>query len=265
MAASVVNVERFRPYALDSERETIARRIVNHGHWVSERASTPDEADPRQHPLRYLLGVLFNQGIPWEQAWRAPRVLEDRLTANGSAPMTAEVLASIELETLEAAIRDPPALHRFPRTMAKWVQDAAVRVKTCYHGDAARLWAPDPGALEVISRFDEFNGIGQKKSAMAVNMLVRDYGVQISGWADIDVSYDVHVRRVFLRTGLAQEDTVEAIVSAARTLLPKYPGNLDLGAWDIGKNWCRPSNPDCETCPLASDCRRNLSVDVPRA
>ena len=50
--------------------------------------------------------------------------------------------------------------------------------------------------------------IGQKKGTMAVNILVRDYGVAITGTKeDIDASNDTHVRRVFVRSGLAVQST----------------------------------------------------------
>lgn len=187
------------------------------------------------------------------------------MLAAGYGSMTPTTLSSIDVDVLEKLIRLPPSLHRFPRKMAKWIRNAATQVETLYQGDAARIWSDGLGAHEVIRRFDRFEGIAQKKSTMATNILARDYEYPITGWADIDVSYDVHVRRVFLRSGLASRDSADAIVAAARELYPRYPGNLDLGAWDIGKNWCRPSNPQCGTCPLASDCPRLLDVRVPRS
>jgi endonuclease III len=57
-----------------------------------------------------------------------------------------------------------------------------------------------------------------------------------------DIAYDVHVRRVFLRTGLASRDEVTHMVVVARALNPERPGALDLPAWDVGRRWCRPTS-----------------------
>lgn len=71
-----------------------------------------------------------------------------------------------------------------------------------------------------------------------------------------DVAYDVHVRRVFRRAGLADRDTVDAVRAAARRLHPDRPGLLDLPTWFIGRQWCRPTDPDHDGCPLRDVCPR---------
>ena len=243
--------------------QAISMGIIGHSHKVLQEQGVPDEADPTKHPLRFLLGVILDQSMDWERAWRAPRILEDRLRAAGLGPLTSATLASLEPKKLAQIAGTPPKLHRFPEKMSDWIQKAAFTLNQAYDGDPAKIWTGAPRALEVMRRFDRFEGIGQKKSSMATNILARDYGVPISGWEDIDVSYDIHVRRVFLRTGLATKDTEDEIVAVARELNPQYPGDLDVGSWDIGKNWCRPSNPDCEQCPLESLCPKLTGVRVP--
>src|SRR2546422_5199644 len=105
---------------------------------------------------------------------------------------------------LKSAIARYPALARFNDDIAGWIISACKRLLEEYHGHAEEIWSGDKTARDIATRFDEFDGIGQKKSSMAVNILVRDYDIPISGGKEgIDISYDVHVRRVFLRTGLA--------------------------------------------------------------
>ena len=111
-------------------------------------------------------------------------------------------------------------------------------------------------AADLRHRFDDFPGIGQKKAAMAVEILERDLGVSLTDLSGSDIAYDVHVRRVFLRTGLAERDDVDHMVAVARTLYPQRPGALDNPAWDIGRRWCRANAPDCPTCPLVAACPR---------
>jgi endonuclease III len=155
---------------------------------------------------------------------------------------------------IENAVKGPPALHRFPQKYARWIVAAAERVLDQYGGDAGRIWDGNLTARQVHERLDVFRGIGQKKAAMAVEILERDLRVPISGMQGSDVAYDIHVRRVFLRTGLAQRDELDHIVSVARMLRPERPGELDQPAWLIGRQWCHAGTPDCAGCPLNIVC-----------
>jgi endonuclease III len=60
-----------------------------------------------------------------------------------------------------------------------------------------------------------------------------------------DVAVDVHVRRVFLRSGLVESDDPVSIILAARELWPDPPAALDSPAWNVGITWCRPTAPEC--------------------
>ena len=75
-----------------------------------------------------------------------------------------------------------------------------------YEGDAGLIWANEPRAAELQSRLRQFPGISQKKAAMAVEILERDLRVPVKAMEGSDIAFDVHVRRVFLRTGLAELD-----------------------------------------------------------
>ena len=65
-----------------------------------------------------------------------------------------------------------------------------------------------------------------------------------------------HVRRVFLRTGFADQDSMEHMVEVARAVHPERPGALDDPSWRIGKNRCHPRDPDCPNCVLQVPCAR---------
>ena len=68
-------------------------------------------------------------------------------------------------------------------------------------------------------RLENFPGIAQKKAAMAVEILARTLGVPLRELNGSDIAYDVHVRRVFLRTGLASRDEVTHMVAACARLI----------------------------------------------
>jgi len=98
------------------------------------------------------------------------------------------------------------------------------------------IWANRPASAEVIYRFLEFRGVGPKIATMAANGLARHLKIPFSDYFSIDVSADVHVRRVFARLGLTgRGDTIEAVIYRARVLHPEFPGLLDLPAWEIGR------------------------------
>lgn len=147
-------------------------------------------------------------------------------------------------------------LHRFVNTVPAWVVSAAQRVVAEYDGNAERIWGDRPTAAKLRDRLRRFSGIEQKKSAMAVELLERNLSVPLDDLTGSDVAYDVHLRRIFLRTGIADRDDAVTMVAAARVLHPVRPGALDMPAWDIGRRWCRPIEPDCPACPLLTACPR---------
>lgn len=201
-------------------------------------------------PEAFLIGVLFTQGIPAERAWAGPWLLRERL-----GHFDLDRLAR-EPGAVEDAVAAPPALHRFIRTLPGWITGTAERLLDHYDGDAASIWAPGRSVAEVTQRLHEFPGIGPKKATMAVEILRRHFGVALTGVEDGSVAYDVHVRRVFLRTGLVDVDTPDAIRAAAAAVCPGDPGTLDLATWLVGRTWCRPSAPQCDVCRLARVCPR---------
>ena len=201
----------------------------------------------------FLIGVLFTQGIPAERAWSAPYRLLERL-----GTLDPEYLAEHEAEVAEAVQR-PPMLHRFKNTLPRWISSAGRKLAVEYGGDAARIWPDGSHVLEVTERLSAFPGIGRKKAVMATEILVRHFGVALRGREYGQVAYDVQVRRVFLRSGLADEDTVAAIEAAATAASPQAPGRLDLAAWLIGRTWCRPNRPLCDACRLGQVCPRRVA------
>jgi endonuclease III len=115
---------------------------------------------------------------------------------------------------------------------------------------------------DVVERLTEFEGIGRKKAVMAVQILHRHFGVPFEDLESGQVAYDVQVRRVFLRSGLVDEDSPAAIEAAAAEFCPASPGTLDLPAWLIGRETCRPRDPDCDRCRLGSVCPRRVWLDA---
>jgi uncharacterized HhH-GPD family protein len=203
-------------------------------------------------PFAFLLGVIFDQGIAAERAWAAPYELKKRL-----GHLDPALIAAGE-DRVRAAVAQPPMLHRFIEIVPSWVAQAGQIVVRKYGGDAAAIWNDNPTSRELFDRLDAFPGIGQKKAAMAVEILERDLGVPVRELSGGDIAYDVHVRRVFLRTGMAERDDLDHMRDVARAAHPERPGALDFPAWLIGRQWCHAGHPDCGTCPITHACPKLL-------
>jgi len=205
----------------------------------------------------FLLGILFTQGIPAERAWAGPWVLRERL-----GTLDLEYLASHPDAVCEAVQR-PPMLHRFKETLPRWITSAAVRLLEEYAGDASNVWPSGSHVVEVTERLVAFDGIGRKKAVMGAEILMRHFGVNLLGRECGQVAYDVQVRRVFLRSAIAEVDSVDAIERAAAEAYPEAPGTLDLAAWLVGRDWCRPKHPLCDECRLGAVCARRTHITPP--
>lgn len=201
--------------------------------------------------LAFVLAVLYDQGIKAERAWEIPYLLKSKL-----GYFDVNKIAETDENYLINLFNKSPKLHRFPATMAKRTIAACKLIVRKYNGKPENIWNDSPRSDDLQRRFEEFNGIGQKKASMATNILVRDFNIAVVDKSGIDVSYDIHIRRVFLRTGLVDKDDVQTIVNRARELNPEYPGILDLGSWIIGRDYCHPNNPNCKDCPLSGYCSK---------
>ena len=208
------------------------------------------------NPWAFLISVILDEGIPAERAWQGPSELLRRLGHLDPCRMAKQHTA------VQAAVQGPPALHRFVGVMADAITDGARLVCEEYGGDAARIWAPGSSAAQVEARLLRFTKIGPKKSAMAVEILCSRLGVPLIGLESTNVAYDVHVRRVFLRTGIVDRDDINVVKRAARELHPSRPGWLDLPTWQIGRGWCHSSNPECATCPLTGVCPKLIHRNI---
>ena len=251
---------------MTSSREAVAAELVSYGReleslgaaQVGAAFTSIPEADAliESSPDAFLLGVLFTQGIPAERAWAGPYLLQQRL---GTLDLT--YLAE-NPDAIRLAIQQPPMLHRFKETLPRWIAAAARRLLDDYAGDAACIWPPGTAVLEVTERLSAFEGIGRKKAVMAAEILARHFRVPLEGREVGQVAYDVQVRRVFLRSGLVDVDTLEAVEAAAAAACPEAPGTLDLPAWLIGRQTCRPRRPLCNTCRLGGVCPRLIERNV---
>jgi uncharacterized HhH-GPD family protein len=131
-----------------------------------------------EEPFALLVGMLLDQQIAMEVAFAGPRKIADRLGG-----IDARLIAETDPERFAAVCAQTPAVHRFPGSMAKRVQDLARDIVDRYQGDAAGLWTTgDPDGAEVLRRLKALPGFGEQKSKIFLALLGKQYGVTPKGW-----------------------------------------------------------------------------------
>lgn len=202
------------------------------------------------HPHAFVLACLMDRQIKAEKAWLIPHRISEKL---GGFSMTA--LAKLTPKDVRRLMSKPAPLHRFVDKMSRLFHAGVQRIADKYSGDASRMWANKPTSAEVVYRFLEFDGAGPKIATMAANILARDFKIPFADYFSIDISADIHIRRVFGRLGLCDPDaTVEQIVYKARGLHPTFPGVMDFPCWEVGRTWCKVRDPECANCYMSNLC-----------
>jgi uncharacterized HhH-GPD family protein len=121
-------------------------------------------------PMALVVGFALDQQVTVQKAFAGPLALQERLGA-----IDAATLASADLEPV---FRTRPAIHRYPRFMAKRLHDLAVHVRDTYDGDAARIWtgAADSDALR--ANLSALPGFGEMKVKSLGAVLAKRFGVE---------------------------------------------------------------------------------------
>lgn len=136
-------------------------------------------------PLALLLGMLLDQQIPLEHAFNSPYELTQRLGHD----LDAAELADFDPDALAAIFAQRPALHRFPKSMAKRVQELCRALVEQYDGDAAAVWSGVADGVELKARIAALPGFGDQKAQIFVALLGKQRGVAPPGWREAAGSY----------------------------------------------------------------------------
>jgi len=143
-------------------------------------------------PLALLIGMLLDQQFPMERAFSAPRLLADRL---GVDALSADRLAAADPEDLVRVFQGPPALHRYPGSMAARTQDLCRLLVDRYDGRAEGLWSDVPDGATLLRRLGELPGFGAQKSKIFLALLGKQYGVTPPGWREAAGDYGLEGSR----------------------------------------------------------------------
>ena len=143
---------------------------------------TGDDAADRflsEHPLALLIGMLLDQQVPMEWAFRGPYTLSQRLGG-----LDAAAIAAMSEDDFVETFRAKPALHRFPGSMGKRAHALCQAIVDEYGGDAEKVWRDATSGDELYARLRALPGFGDEKARIFMALLAKRLGVAPPGWEE---------------------------------------------------------------------------------
>ena len=128
-------------------------------------------------PFALLMGMLLDQQFPMERAFAGPAKVLDRFGTLDPA-----AIAAADPEEFAALCAVPPAVHRFPGSMAARIQTLAALVVEEYDGRADRLWTEAASGRELLRRLQALPGFGKQKAQIFTALLAKQLEVRPEGW-----------------------------------------------------------------------------------
>ncbi|MFE0732199.1 HhH-GPD-type base excision DNA repair protein [Streptomyces antibioticus] len=148
--------------------------------------------DPRadellgRSPLAALVGMLLDQQVPMEWAFKGPRTIADRL---GTDDLDAHDIAGRNPEEFAALLSEKPAVHRYPGSMAQRIQQLCQYLVEHYDGDASAVWEGVGTGRELLARLEALPGFGKQKAQIFLALLGKQLGVHPTGWREAAGAY----------------------------------------------------------------------------
>ena len=129
-------------------------------------------------PLALVIGMLLDQQVPMEWAFKGPFTLKARL--GGS--LDASAIAAMDQEEFVTVCCTKPAIHRFPASMGRRVWELCNFVVDHYDGDAGRIWKGVRTGDALYERIRELPGYGEEKTKILMAILAKRLGKRPVGW-----------------------------------------------------------------------------------
>ena len=127
-----------------------------------------------------LMGMLLDQQMMLEFAFLGPARLAQRMGTVDHLDIAA--IASYDAEEFATLMATPPAVHRYPGTMAGRVQALAQHVIQEYDGDPNALWSDVRSGAALLARLQALPGYGEQKARILVALLGKQCSVTPRGW-----------------------------------------------------------------------------------
>ncbi|MEX2655629.1 MAG: HhH-GPD-type base excision DNA repair protein [Acidimicrobiia bacterium] len=141
-------------------------------------------------PLALVIGMLLDQQVPMEWAFRGPATLRERL-----GHLDATRIAAMGREDLVAVCCEPPAIHRFPAVMARRIHALCEHVVEHHGGRVESVWSDAEDAADVSRRLRRMPGFGDEKTKIFIALLAKRFSVRPSGWESVAAPFSDNVPR----------------------------------------------------------------------
>ena len=135
-------------------------------------------------PLALLIGFALDQQVTVQKAFSGPAELKRRIGG-----LDAARIAAMDPEALATVFRTPPALHRFPGSMAERVQGLCSAIADDYGNRAESVWTEAATGQDLEARLLGLPGIGAMKAAALIVIVGRRFGIKPPGWAEVAPAY----------------------------------------------------------------------------
>ncbi|TDE26909.1 HhH-GPD-type base excision DNA repair protein [Actinomadura sp. 6K520] len=137
-------------------------------------------------PLAVLVGMLLDQQVPMEWAFSGPYTIAQRL---GSDDLDAHEIAAHDPERFAAVLSEKPAVHRYPGSMAKRIQQLCRFLVENYDGNAEKIWLDAGSGKDLFKRLQALPGFGKQKAQIFLALLGKQYGIRPEGWREAAGAY----------------------------------------------------------------------------
>ena len=229
----------------------------------TERYGNAEEQDDRfaieaqkflkAHPFALIVASQFNMGKKAWKAWRAPLLIASEVGKRNFRPSS---IAEMHSSTLAAIIRKTRlGARNLPADRAaRNLKELSRIICDNYRNKAQRIWEGAKNLSDLRKRLTELPGFGVKIVNLTLKMflelgMIPNIRKTSENLRKLNVAPDVHVRRVFYRSGLSPTMNNTDILKKANEIFPKMPVALDT-AWLIGNEYCFKTDPECIDCPL---------------
>ncbi|MEU5756653.1 HhH-GPD-type base excision DNA repair protein [Streptomyces sp. NPDC047829] len=137
-------------------------------------------------PLAALVGMLLDQQVPMEWAFKGPSTIARRM---GAEDLDAHDIAAHDPEAFAALLSEKPAVHRYPGSMAGRIQQLCRYLVDTYDGDAEAVWRGVDNGRELLKRLQDLPGFGKQKAQIFLALLGKQLGVRPEGWREAAGAY----------------------------------------------------------------------------
>jgi len=134
-----------------------------------------------------------------------------------------------------------------PEDLYPWIKSVrGFRKKAEWLVKIAQLVGNEKNISSSVTELITLPGIGRKSA----NVIIRESGGEPQG-----IIVDLHVVRVAPRIGLTTETIPEKIESSLMELIPqKYWNDAGMSLSFLGRELCRPTDPQCSACVMNRVC-----------